>query len=49
MWEKVITEIKGWFENIGLLEELNKIKEHNGQRSLQSFWEESQTYFLNMN
>jgi len=40
MWEKVITEIKEWFQNIGLLEGLKKIKEHNGQWSLQSFWEE---------
>jgi hypothetical protein len=45
----VITEIKEWFQNTGLLEGLNKIKGHNGQRSLQSFWEESQMHFLNMN
>jgi hypothetical protein len=49
MWEKVLTEIKEWFQNIGLLEGLKKIKKHNSQSSLQSFWEESQMHFLNMN
>jgi hypothetical protein len=47
--EKIINRIKEWFQNTCLLEELKNIKEHKGQRSLQSFWEESQMHFLNMN
>jgi hypothetical protein len=49
MREKAITDIKEWFQNVDLLEGLQKIKEHNVQRSLQLFWVESQMHFLNIN